>query len=100
MFGKPKINVAKEHRTSVEEACARTRELVARFQEKNAALISDIKWSGDGRSADLSGSMFKARFAVDERRVTCDIELSLMAAPMKGMVEEKLKHQLDKAFPG
>jgi len=95
----PKVNVSKAHNTTLDEAIAKTREFVAAFHAKNAALISEIKWAPDGRSANRKGSMFTGCFTVDEQKVNCLIDLSFMASAFKGTVEEKLKRQLDKAFP-
>jgi hypothetical protein len=94
----PKVNVTKSHSVPLDDAKARTRALVERFKEKNAAIIDEVTWSPDGTVGTAKGSMFKGTFKVTASQVVCDIDLSFMATPFKGKVEETLKRKLDELF--
>jgi hypothetical protein len=94
----PKINVTKSHQAPLDDAKARTRGLVEKFQAKNPALIDEVSWNADGTVGTAKGSMFKGTFKVTASQVVCDIDLSFMATPFKGKVEETLKKKLDELF--
>jgi len=94
----PKVNVTKNHAVPLDDAKVRTRGLVEKFQAKNPALIDEVTWSPDGCTGTAKGSMFKGTFKVTATQVVCDIDLSFMASPFKGKVEETLKKKLDELF--
>ncbi len=94
----PKVNVTKSHSVPLDDAKARTHGLLEKFQAKNAGLIDEVTWSPDGCTGTAKGSMFKGTFKVTASQIVCDIDLSFMASPFKGKVEEGLKKKLDELF--
>jgi len=61
-------------------------------------MISEVSWTPDGSRATAKGAMFKGTFEVSTSQVGCDIDLSMMARPFKGMVESGLNKKLDQIF--
>jgi len=95
----PKINIVKNHSVSLDEATTRVKKLVEEFATDFSRIVSNVTWSSDGRSADAKGKGFKGRFAVDERQVRVDVDLSMFATPFKARVETGVSGKLDAAFP-
>ena len=78
------IEIRKHHGTTADDASRRSRDLLAAFAEKRKDLVKEIRWSSDGRSAEVRGKGFNGSCRVDDSRVHVDINLKLIARPFKG----------------
>lgn len=59
----------------------------------------DVRWDGD--RAAVSGTGIKAcSVTVGSAEVTVEVSLALMAKPMKGMIEQQIRHGIEKAMAG
>jgi hypothetical protein len=94
----PKVSVRRGHKTSVEEASEKARQLVDAFAESQAKRIKRIDWAADRLSAVAKGTGFTANFTVDVRYITVDVNLSLILTPLKGKISQTIEKWLDAAF--
>ena len=95
----PKLNFSKRHSVGLDEAKTRTRQMVETFTSKHAKIVDKVSWSGDGTTANAKGKGFKGSFRVEDGQVRVDVDLSFVALPFKGRVEEGIQRALDEAFP-
>lgn len=95
----PKLSFTKRHSVGLDEAKARTKSLVEKFTQQHGKIVNKVSWSSDGSAADAKGKGFKGTFRVDGSQVRVDVDLSFVAIPFKGRVEEGIQRELDEAFP-
>jgi hypothetical protein len=93
------INIRHPHKTTVDDARARTRHLLALFAEEKKELIKSIEWVTDS-SAIAHGRGFEGRFSITERDLVVAIDLSLLTRPFKGKVESRLMQRITAEFGG
>lgn len=94
------IDIRKTHGTTQDTAAGKMRGLLERFASERADLVKDVTWGGGGQSGAIKGKGFKGRFEVDASTVVVAIDLSFIARPFKGRIEQELTKLLDEAFGG
>lgn len=88
------IRIRVEHGLARETAQRAAATVLAKMAEKMGVQAA---WNGD--EATLSGTGVKnGSVVVDDQHITVDVTLGLMAKPMKGFVEEKIRQGLNKAL--
>ena len=92
----PKLNFDKAHGTTRAEALTKLRELARKFADQYPKLSVTLNETSDGAKA--KGKGFKATFSVDDRMARILVDLSFVAIPFKGRIEEGMVRELDKAF--
>jgi putative polyhydroxyalkanoate system protein len=92
------VEVIQPHTVSLEEARQRVKEMLAEFQQDNAAVVKAIRWNADETLAIADGKGFDAEFHVGASQVGAYVKLGLIAKMMKGKVESGLQKSLTKAF--
>ena len=92
----PKLNFSRTHDFSSDKINARADVLVKKLKEKMASLGMDYTWRQDKSGIDFTGNGFKGTFDIKPTEVNMLIDLSLMLAPFKGMVEGQIEKALDK----
>lgn len=95
----PKLNFSRPHALSPAEAKTKVEALVEDFKSQYSHLLNKVTWASDGMSATAEGRGFTSKFKVDTRTVTVEIDLSLLATPLKGKIETRVNDRLDAAFP-
>lgn len=92
----PKLNFDKAHGTTRDEALTKLRALARKFADQYPKLGVTLKDNNDGAVA--SGKGFKATFSVDDSTARILVDLSFIALPFKGRIEEGMARELEKAF--
>lgn len=92
------ISISHEHGLSLDEAKAKTEQIVSAVQDEFPNLIDSIKWNGDKTRANLKGKGFSGVFNVDDSKMSIDVDLKLFARPFKGKVQAKIEDRIDKYF--
>lgn len=92
------ISVSREHGLSIDDAKSKTREIVDAVQAEFPALVDTVDWNGEGTSANVKGKAFSGVFAVDDSRVSIDINLKMFAKPFKGKVTDKINQRMAEHF--
>lgn len=91
------IDFSYPHKTTKDDAAARTKALLKDFAEEKKELIKSIEWA-DAFSAIANGRGFKGTFTVTDTEVVAAIDLALITRPFKAKVEERLKQRVAKEF--
>ena len=91
----PKLNFARRHSLSIAEAKQQVDALVEDFKTQYSKYLDDVVWSPDGLSAKATGRGFSAQFAVTTTRVDVAVDLSFLATPIKGKIEQRVNERLD-----
>ena len=86
------------HGLTLEEAKAKTEQIVADVKSEFPALVDAIEWNADKTRAKVKGKAFEGDFSVDQSAVSIDINLKFLAKPFKGKVEEKIDSRLTRYF--
>jgi putative polyhydroxyalkanoate system protein len=94
----PKLNFRRSHTLSIAEASARLKTLVDEFVANYGHLVKSVDWNSDGSSMKAKGTGFKGDFRVTSSSVEVDLNLGLVAIPIKGRIEQNMNERLDKAF--
>lgn len=83
------INVQQSHTLGADKAREEVEKLMARMMEKMGLTID---WNGN--HAQLKGSgIKKASIVLTDDQITVEITLALLAKPMKGMIEGKIRNK-------
>ena len=93
------IDIRYPHKTTQDDARARTRTLLAAFAEEKRELIKSIEWVDDN-SAIAHGRGFEGRFRITDQELVVAIDLSLLTRPFKGKVETRLMQRITAEFGG
>jgi putative polyhydroxyalkanoate system protein len=93
------ISLSHAHGLSLEDAKAKTDQIVEHVRGQFPSLINSIDWNADKTVADLKGKGFTGTFRVDATNVSINIALGMLTRPFKGKVEEQIKGQISKFFP-
>ena len=96
----PKLNFRRSHDLSLSEASTRLKTLVDEFVGKYGHLVKSVDWSSDGSSMKAKGKGFKGDFRVSSSSVEIDLDLGLVAIPIKGRIEQNVNDRLDSSFGG
>jgi len=91
------IEIRHLHKTNADDACARTRRMLAAFAEEKRELVKSIEWLALDRAV-AHGRGFEGKFYVTATEVVVDIDLSLITRPFKGKVETRLLQRLVAEF--
>lgn len=91
------IDIRHPHKTTLADAQARTKKLLAAFAEEKRELIKSIEWLDD-KSAVAHGRGFEGRFKITEQDLVVAIDLSLITRPFKGKVETRLMQRIVAEF--
>ena len=92
------ISVSKAHGLTLDEAKAKTSQIVTDVKAEFPALINKIDWNSDNTKATVKGKAFTGDFTVDSTNMNIDIKLKMLAKPFKSKVEEKIKERMEKYF--
>jgi hypothetical protein len=92
------IEIRKQHRTTQQDAAARSRALLEDFADRRRDIVHEIRWDPTGRSADVRGRGFSGTCSVDDRLVLVAIKLKLIARPFRGRIESTLTRKFDEEF--
>lgn len=87
------IDIKRSHSLGKEGARQAAQSLADKLKEK---LEIAYRWEGDVLKFDRSGA--SGKITVSESEVRVEVDLGMLMRPMKGMVEEKVNHYLDKAL--
>ena len=96
----PKLNFRRTHALPLPDASSRLKGLVDEFVDKYGHLVKSVDWSNDGASMKAKGKGFKGNFRVTSSTVEIDLDLGLVAIPLKGRIEKNVNDRLDTAFGG
>jgi len=88
-----RIVVEREHSLGLEAARAKAG-MIAEKLSSDFGVAS--QWEGD--SLKLSHAGANGQILVEAAKVTVELRLAMMLAPMKGMIEQKIERSLDKAL--
>jgi putative polyhydroxyalkanoate system protein len=89
----PRIDIRRPHQLSIAEARAVVDKVAARMREKFGM---DGKWQGD--SLEFSRSGASGSIHVGEHAIQVVVELGMMLSPLRGMIEQEIRHKLDEHF--
>ena len=92
------IDIRKNHGTDRADAATRARALFDAFAAKRPELIGSVTWGADGTSGSITGKGFKGNCKVNDHAVVVTIDLSLLARPFKGQIEDNLRKRLEREF--
>jgi putative polyhydroxyalkanoate system protein len=88
------IDISVAHGTDRETARGQADAVLRRMAAKMGLTVS---WTGD--RAELEGTGLKSgQVTVDDTEVTVSVRLALMAKPMQGMIEEKIRDGITRAL--
>jgi hypothetical protein len=94
----PKINTSVPHQLTQEEALSRIQGRIARIKAQYSGMVSDLAEDWDGYSGTFSGSArgfsVSGNLTVDPSVVTVKIALPLVALPLKGKIEARIRSEL------
>ena len=88
----PKIHVEQPHSMEISEVHKKMDSTLKGLAEKYDI---DINWKND-REVSLKRRGLKGSAEIQDNRVTVDLDLSFVLAPMKGKIESRLKEKLEK----
>lgn len=91
------IDIRYPHKTTLDDATARTRKLLALFAEEKRELIKSIEWV-DTSSAVAHGRGFEGRFRITDKELVVAIDLNLLTRAFKGKVETRLMQRITAEF--
>ena len=94
----PKLTRNRSHSLPLEEAKGRIDKLVGDLQESYPALIEKIDWNADRTKATVKGKMFTGDFKIDANVLDIKLNLSFLAKPFMGRIEQKIDTRLDELF--
>ncbi len=92
------ISVSHDHGLSLDEAKEKTEQIVTDVKSEFPSLVDSIKWNADMTSANVKGKAFSGQFAVDDARMSIDIDLKFLARPFKSKIEEKIQERIGRYF--
>lgn len=92
------ISKSHKHGLSLDEAKAKTEQIVTDVKSEFPSLVDSIDWNSDKTSAKVKGKAFEGDFRVDESAVSIDINLKMLAKPFKGKIEEKISSRISRYF--
>jgi len=92
------IDIRKSHGTTADDAASKMRGLLERFAAEHPDRVKDVTWGAGGQGGAMTGKGFKGRFEVDATVVTVAVDLSFIARPFKGRIEQELHSLLNEAF--
>jgi len=88
------IRIDHSHGTDPQQAKQAVESALAKMVDK---LGLDVQWSGT--SADLHGKGLKrGRIEIDDAAIHIEVDLAMMAKPMKGKIREKIESGLQRAL--
>lgn len=90
------IEIRKSHHTTRADAQTRVVEMVDALRAERPNLVHSVRRTADG--AEAKGRGWKGAFRVDEAQVHVSVDLSLLARPLKGRVEQELQTRLGREF--
>ena len=96
----PKLKFRRSHTLSLSEASARLKTLVDEFVANYGHLVKSVDWNSDGSFMKAKGTGFKGDFRVTSSSVEIELNLGLVAIPIKGRIEKNVDDRLDKSFGG
>lgn len=91
----PKIAIHRPHQLSLTEARAVVDQVALRMREKFGM---HGQWQGDTLSFSRPG--VSGTIAVASDAIQVNVELGMMLAPLKGLVEQEIRRKLDEHFGG
>lgn len=91
------IDIRYPHKTTLDDARARTRKLLGAFAEEKRELIKSIEWVDDS-SAVAHGRGFEGRFRITDKELVVAIDLNLLTRAFKGKVETRLMQRITAEF--
>ena len=86
------------HGMSLEDAKAKTEQIVTAVQNEFPAVISGIDWNGDKTAAKVKGKGFEGDFRVNAQVMSIDIKLGMLAKPFKSKIEQKIDERISSYF--
>lgn len=89
----PKIAIHRPHQLSLSEARAVVDQVALRMREKFGM---QGQWQGDALSFSRPG--VSGTIAVASEAIQVNVELGMMLAPLKGLVEQEIRRKLDEHF--
>lgn len=89
----PSIDIRRPHRLPIAEARSRVDQVAARMQEK-FGLTGD--WQGDTLGFSRPG--LTGAIAVEPEAIQVQARLGMMLTPLKGVIEQEIRHKLDELF--
>ena len=91
----PKIAIHRPHQLPLAQARAAVDQVALRMHEKFGM---QEHWQGDTLSFSRPG--VSGTISVAEDSIRIDVELGMLLAPLKGMVEQEIRRKLDEHFGG
>ena len=89
----PTIDIRRPHQLPIAEARARVEQVAARMREK-FGLAGE--WQGD--TLHISRPGVTGSIAVEPAAIQVQARLGMMLTPLKGVVEQEIRHKLDELF--
>ena len=86
----PNIDIRRPHQLSIADARAVVDLVAARMHEKFG---TTGQWRGD--TLEFSRTGISGSIAIGSNSVQVRAQLGLMLAPLKGMIEQEIRHKLD-----
>ncbi len=90
------IEIHRSHHTTRDDAQTRVVQMVDALREERPNLVQSVRPTADG--AEAKGRGWKGAFRVDDSQVHVSVDLSLLARPLKGRVEQELHTRLGREF--
>jgi len=92
----PKIKINKDHSLPREDLNTRVEDYLVRLRDKEMKMVDfGFIWADDKNSIKLTGKGFKGAVTLTDSNVDIFVDMGILLAPMKGMVEDGLKKGLD-----
>jgi hypothetical protein len=94
----PKIKASVPHELTQDEALRRIKTRTAKIKAQYSGMVSDLSENWDGYIGAFSGSArgfsVSGNLTVDPSVVTVKIALPLVALPLKGKIEARIRSEL------
>ena len=90
----PKITVSRAHSLSIEDARAKAVKICARMQEKHGL---EGKWASATRW-EFKRTGAKGVLELGQKKVSVEVNLSMLLSALKSKVEKKLRDGLEEEF--
>ena len=88
-----RIDIQRDHHLDTAQARAVVDKVAARLGEKFGTAS---RWEGDTLRFERSG--VKGSITLEPALVRVQAELGMLLSPMKGMIEQEIRHKLDENF--
>jgi putative polyhydroxyalkanoate system protein len=89
-----KLNIEQTHALPLDEVKKRLQGLADRLSEKYGI---HSQWKSE-REAEIKRTGVTGKITMDDSKVTVALDLSFMLNPLKEKIEERVRHELEKAL--